>query len=570
MPSPVNGSKSKQNFRIERIELQEGADVFEVIKELQKDPSIEYAEPVFIRRAFSSTESNNKKFAKSVAQSVYNPNDPFYQLEDQWGVDAIGIEEAWEKVSLEERNDIVIAILDSGVDLEHPDLKDNIIHGYDFVNDDNDPDDDCGHGTHIAGIAAAIIDNQIGIAGIAGGAKIMPVKVLDENGDGTTEEVIEGIIWAVDNGADIINLSLGSEAFSQLEYEAISYAIDNGVVVIAATGNESNHWINEDGIKNLFVEKFDNDSSTWIAEENLDSTVIEIVYGQGSEQLNLPDVGMYRIYADENDENDWIWSKTGYVTRKPEIPTVSLSPGTYTGSQTVTLSTETAGAEIYYTLDGSDPTTSSTLYESPITINESTTIKAISFKNGVTSAIGTYSYIINIPSNNNNLSSITLNNGTLNPTFNKNITSYTVNVSNSTSSINITAEVEDLKATMTINGEFQSSGEPKAINLQVGDNIITIVVTAEDGTTKTYTVTVTRASSEISNGGNLGENKEEDQIEVIKDDTGKTTVIVKVSEAKVEEEIESSDDPSVIIDARTDESAEKVEVNLTAGILKKA
>jgi thermitase len=133
--------------------------------------------------------------------------------------------------------DVVIAVLDSGITNAHPEFTDRILPGYDFINDDNDPEDDHGHGTHVAGIAAAAINNGIGMAGICGECSILPVKVLNKNNAGTWSGVAEGLVYAVDQGADIVVLSLGSKTKSQIIEEAVNYAIAHNVLIVAAAGN---------------------------------------------------------------------------------------------------------------------------------------------------------------------------------------------------------------------------------------------------------------------------------------------------------------------------------------------
>lgn len=133
--------------------------------------------------------------------------------------------------------DVIIAVLDSGVDLDHPELVDRVVAGYDFVNDDDDPTDDHGHGTHVAGIIAATANNGIGAVGVCPGCSLMPVKVLDSSNVGSWSTVADGIVYAVDHGAKIINLSLGGTAKTQVVADAIDYAADQGVLVIAAAGN---------------------------------------------------------------------------------------------------------------------------------------------------------------------------------------------------------------------------------------------------------------------------------------------------------------------------------------------
>jgi len=133
----------------------------------------------------------------------------------------------------------IIAILDTGVDMTHADLSGKMVSaGHDFANDDDDATDDHWHGTHVAGIAAADTDNAVGIAGVARDCRILPVKVADENGDGFYSWIIDGIIWAADQGADVINLSLGGDADDPFLEDACQYAHDKGAVVVAAAGND--------------------------------------------------------------------------------------------------------------------------------------------------------------------------------------------------------------------------------------------------------------------------------------------------------------------------------------------
>jgi len=140
-------------------------------------------------------------------------------------------------------NKSIVAIIDTGIDYQHPDLIDNYVPlGYDWVNDDNDPMDDNGHGTHCAGIVAAVINNSIGIAGIAD-VKIMAEKVLDENGTSYYSYIVLGIIDAVDKGAKIISMSLGGENYSRtLEYACL-YARNRGALLVAASGNDGTNQI---------------------------------------------------------------------------------------------------------------------------------------------------------------------------------------------------------------------------------------------------------------------------------------------------------------------------------------
>jgi len=162
------------------------------------------------------------------------PNDPL--LSRQWHHETIESQGAWDVVS---GNNVIVAVVDTGVMCTHADLQGRCVAGYDFVFNDNDPRDDHGHGTHVSGIASAATDNAVGVAGVGWGAKIMPVKALDRTGNGGHSAIAAGITWAVDHGADVINLSLGGFFTSGTLRTAVAYAIDRNVVVVAAAGNEA-------------------------------------------------------------------------------------------------------------------------------------------------------------------------------------------------------------------------------------------------------------------------------------------------------------------------------------------
>lgn len=171
------------------------------------------------------------------------PNDPMY-AEFQWHYRAISLPYAWDLATGIER-DVVIAVIDTGVSMTHPDLQGKLVPGWDFIGDDPDPQDEpdpgkYSHGTHVAGTIAAATNNGIGVAGVSWGASLMPIRVLNGNGDGANSLVAEAIRWAVDHGADIINLSLGGpDDGSGVVKAAVDYAYSRGVTVVAAAGNES-------------------------------------------------------------------------------------------------------------------------------------------------------------------------------------------------------------------------------------------------------------------------------------------------------------------------------------------
>ena len=162
-------------------------------------------------------------------------SDPFRP--QQWALDVVGAREGWRAGA---GKGVTIAVVDTGVDLEHEDLADRLLRGRDFV-DGGAPQDEHGHGTHVAGIAAAAAGNGRGVAGVAPAASILPVRVLDENGSGSARDVARGIRWAVDRGARVVNLSLGDlgePLFGPAFDEAIAYAWSRGAIAVVAAGNE--------------------------------------------------------------------------------------------------------------------------------------------------------------------------------------------------------------------------------------------------------------------------------------------------------------------------------------------
>jgi major intracellular serine protease len=150
-----------------------------------------------------------------------------------WQIVKFNIDSNWIQYT---GKNIKVAIIDTGCDLNHEDIKNNLIEGYNFIDNSNYPEDDNGHGTHVAGIVAAS-NNKKGIVGVAPDTKILPIKVLDSEGNGDNELVAKSIVWAVDRSSDIITMSLGSIENSKDVYSAIKYAIKNNVLVFCAAGN---------------------------------------------------------------------------------------------------------------------------------------------------------------------------------------------------------------------------------------------------------------------------------------------------------------------------------------------
>jgi subtilisin family serine protease len=195
---------------------------------LRADPAVAAAAPNYVRRA------------------QLRPNDPYFA--ELWGPERIGAPAAWD-VTVGAAS-VTIAVLDSGVDESHPDLSVKLQPGASFLSADPAPPgapaacpdnpgvrDDFDHGTHVSGIAAAATDNGVGVAGLAWGARILPVKVLDCTGNGSDAQVIAGMDWAVTRGARVINLSVGGPGQSDVLDAAVARAWQAGVLVVAAAGN---------------------------------------------------------------------------------------------------------------------------------------------------------------------------------------------------------------------------------------------------------------------------------------------------------------------------------------------
>ncbi len=178
----------------------------------------------------NSVEPNYQVHIQSI------PDDTKYY--QQWNLKMLNLEKTWNQYK--GSRSITVAVLDTGILTDHSDLKDNLTSGYDFVDEDRDPTDtssDFSHGTHVTGIIGAVTNNGRGIAGINWQVKIMPVRVIGPEGNGGYDNLIAGIRWATDNGADIINMSLGGSVDSSLLRDAIQYAVNKNVTVVAAAGN---------------------------------------------------------------------------------------------------------------------------------------------------------------------------------------------------------------------------------------------------------------------------------------------------------------------------------------------
>lgn len=207
---------------IREIQIIEAPQNIEIVKPIQRTP---------VKKDFKLGEIN-----ENTSNAV---NDPGAKYE--WDISYTQADKAWALIN--QKREVKVAVLDTGVDYTHPDLKNRVLtdEGYNFVDNNYDLMDYNGHGTHVSGIIAAEANNKVDIAGIAGklDVKIIPVKVLDKNGEGVTDDIAKGIVYAVDKGADVINLSFGIKSKSKLIADAINYAKSKGVFVVAASGNDN-------------------------------------------------------------------------------------------------------------------------------------------------------------------------------------------------------------------------------------------------------------------------------------------------------------------------------------------
>ena len=246
--SKKQGDENTYLNNIFKFSVPQNSDILSIVQAYKLDPLVVFAEPNYIARA------------------CMTPDDPNFYL--QWALHNTGqgggtndadidAPEAWNIETGD--NNIVIMISDTGVDWDHPDLAANIwsnsdevldgsdtdgngfvddIRGWDFVNNDNNPMDDNGHGTSCAGIAGAVTDNNIGVAGICWKSCIMPVKGLNYHGEGTYSDLVNGIAYSTDNGADVISMSWTGPYAEVIKY-VVDYAYDKGVVLVGAAGNDA-------------------------------------------------------------------------------------------------------------------------------------------------------------------------------------------------------------------------------------------------------------------------------------------------------------------------------------------
>lgn len=213
--SEAKNRKLAENLGVGRtIRIRTKKSPEEVQAKLEAMSEVEWVEPV------------------SEVRNSGTPNDPYWQY--QWHMQNLNVDKAWEVTQGE---GVIVAVVDTGVSANEDGFF-KLLKGKDFVDNDDDPADENGHGSHVAGTIGQASNNGIGVVGVAPKVSILPVRVLDANGSGSNTWVAEGIIWAADNGANVINLSLGSPMNSEAVADAVAYAYEAGVTVVAATGND--------------------------------------------------------------------------------------------------------------------------------------------------------------------------------------------------------------------------------------------------------------------------------------------------------------------------------------------
>ncbi|WP_432666398.1 S8 family peptidase [Wukongibacter baidiensis] len=231
--SSQNGEQITLINNIESKKLERSLEKFKVIKKVANRKRVGIVKPVT-----RIVVGKDFLIDKIEANNDIDVNDP--GAKSQWALTYTNSNDIWDFI--EQKQTVNIAVIDTGVDYNHPDLKNRVKQdmGYDFVNDDGDAMDDNGHGTHVAGIISAEANNEEGIVGVVGNldVNVIPIKVLDKDGVGYSDTIAKGIEYAVEKGADIINLSLGGTERDEDIEKAVSNALDKGVLVIAAAGND--------------------------------------------------------------------------------------------------------------------------------------------------------------------------------------------------------------------------------------------------------------------------------------------------------------------------------------------
>jgi len=210
---------------------------WQIIETLLQDPAVAFVEPDWL--VYAAEEDANA--ARATPETPFTVNDPRY-LDSQWYLQRINASRAWALAYADDGfdgafTDVHVAIIDSGIDVNHPEFRGRLLSGKNYLSVGAPPTDDYGHGTHVAGLIGAVANNAVGIAGVAPKVKLDARKVLNSQGVGNFSNVAEAIREAADSGAEIINMSLQAAAPSTLMEAAVEYAYNRGALLIAASGN---------------------------------------------------------------------------------------------------------------------------------------------------------------------------------------------------------------------------------------------------------------------------------------------------------------------------------------------
>lgn len=245
------------------------------LRRFQARADVEYVEPDYI------------------GYPTWTPNDPSYTGGQQWALGKIQMPLAWD---LARGQGAVIAVLDTGVDVNHPELQGRLLPGFSFTDDTTNVADNCGHGTHVTGIIAANTDNGIGIAGVAPEAQILPVKVMERYQVGVScygsySDFAAGLIYATDHGARVVNMSFGGTTNSTTLANAIAYAANRGVLLVGAAGNNNN--------STLFYPAAYTQVIAVAGTDGADARYASSNYGDWVD-IAAPAVGVYSLYSNSS------------------------------------------------------------------------------------------------------------------------------------------------------------------------------------------------------------------------------------------------------------------------------
>ena len=231
MDSTIEAELPADNLVVAQVPEGESTEGF--IKAMEEQPDVEYAQPNYVYHLPDSAADYDANVTLGSA-----PNDPYAY--EQWNLRMIGAYDAWDITT--GSADVRVAVIDTGVDLDHPDLAGKVVAQADVVSNDGSADDGDGHGTHVAGIIAANTNNYVGVAGVAPGIRLIAVDVftgIGNNAYALTSDVIEGMQFASSNGADVINLSLGLYYRDTAYEQAVNAAVSQGILVVCAAGNDN-------------------------------------------------------------------------------------------------------------------------------------------------------------------------------------------------------------------------------------------------------------------------------------------------------------------------------------------